>query len=122
MVTDYLTLNPLDSDADAAGAFERYDLVSAPVIDDQGRLIGRVTIAEVVDVLQEDSQEQALSRAGLQEEDLFAHVLDALRNRAPWLFANLCTASSASFVAPRFQDTVSQIRIFAFLWRAEDRR
>ena len=49
MSTDFLTLNPLDSDADAAGAFERYDLVSAPVMDDQGRLIGRVTIADVVD-------------------------------------------------------------------------
>lgn len=115
MVTDYLTLNPLDSDADAAGAFERYDLVSAPVVDDQGRLIGRVTIAEVVDVMQEDSQEQALSRAGLQEEDIFAPILGALRNRAPWLFVNLCTASIASVVASRFEDTVSQIVILAFL-------
>jgi len=115
MVTDYLTLNPLDSDADAAGAFERYDLVSAPVVDDQGRLIGRVTIAEVVDVMQEDSQEQALSRAGLQEEDIFAPVLGALRNRAPWLLVNLCTASIASVVASRFEETVSQIVILAFL-------
>ncbi len=115
MVTEYLTLNPLDSDADAAGAFERYDLVSAGVVDDQGRLIGRVTIAEVVDVIQEDSQEQALSRAGLQEEDIFAPVLNALRNRAPWLFVNLCTASIASLVASRFEDTVSQIVILAFL-------
>ncbi len=115
MTTEYLTLNPLDSDADAAGAFERYDLVSAAVVDDQGRLIGRVTIAEVVDVIQEDSQEQALSRAGLQEEDIFAPVLDALRNRGPWLFVNLCTASIASLVASRFEDTVSQIVILAFL-------
>src|SRR5690606_6432974 len=115
MTTDYLALNPLDSDADAAGAFERYDLVSAPVVDDQGRLIGRVTIAEVVDVMQEDSQEQALSRAGLQEEDMFAPVLDALRNRAPWLLVNLCTASIASLVASRFEETVSQIVILAFL-------
>src|SRR5690554_851919 len=115
MVTDYLTLNPLDSDADAAGAFERYDLVSAPVIDDQGRLIGRVTIAEVVDVIQEDSQEQALSRAGLQEEDIFAPVADALRNRATWLLVNLCTASTAAFVASCFEDTVSHIVILAFL-------
>ncbi|WP_442596201.1 magnesium transporter [Parapusillimonas sp. JC17] len=115
MTTDYLTLNPLDSDADAAGAFERYDLVSAPVVDDQGRLIGRVTIAEVVDVIQEDSQEQALSRAGLQEEDIFAPVLDALRNRAPWLLVNLCTASIASVVASRFENTVSHIVILAFL-------
>lgn len=115
MATDYLTLNPLDSDADAASAFERYDLVSAPVIDDKGRLIGRVTIAEVVDVIQEDSQEQALSRAGLQEEDMFAPVLSALRNRAPWLMVNLATASVASFVASRFEDTVSHIVILAFL-------
>lgn len=115
MSTDFLTLNPLDSDADAASAFERYDLVSAPVIDDQGRLIGRVTIADVVDVIQEDSQEQALSRAGLQEEDIFAPVVDALRNRAPWLFVNLCTASTASFVASRFENTVSHIVILAFL-------
>ncbi len=115
MLTDYLTLNPLDSDADAAGAFERYDLVSAPVVDDQGRLIGRVTIADVVDVIQEDSQEQALSRAGLQEEDIFAPLADALRNRAPWLFINLCTASIASLVASRFEGTVSHIVILAFL-------
>ncbi|MBP6020386.1 MAG: magnesium transporter [Burkholderiaceae bacterium] len=115
MSTDYLTLNPLDSDADAASAFERYDLVSAPVTDDKNRLIGRVTIAEVVDVLQEDSQEQALSRAGLQEEDIFAPVYSALRNRAPWLLINLCTASIASLVASRFEETVSTIVILAFL-------
>ena len=115
MSTDFLTLNPLDSDADAAGAFERYDLVSAPVVDDQGRLIGRVTIAEVVDVIQEDSQEQALSRAGLQEEDIFAPAVSAIRNRAPWLLVNLCTASTAAFIASRFEDTVSHIVILAFL-------
>jgi len=115
MNSDFLTLNPLDSDADAAGAFERYDLVSAPVIDDQGRLIGRVTIADVVDVMREDSQEQALSRAGLQEEDIFAPVTTALRNRAPWLLFNLCTAATASFVASQFESTVSHIVILAFL-------
>ncbi|OWT60351.1 magnesium transporter [Candidimonas nitroreducens] len=115
MNTDYLTLGPLDEDTEAASGFERYDLVSAPVIDDQGRLIGRVTIDEVVDVIQEDSQEQALSRAGLQEEDIFAPVISALRNRAPWLLVNLCTASTASFIASRFEDTVSHIVILAFL-------
>lgn len=115
MSTDYLSLNPLDSDSDAASAFERYDLVSAPVIDDLGRLVGRVTIDEVVDVLQEDSQEQALSRAGLQEEDIFSPVKTAIRNRAPWLLINLCTAATASFIASRFEDTVSHIVILAFL-------
>src|SRR5690606_12657963 len=82
---------------------------------DQGRLIGRVTIAEVVDVIQEDSQEQALSRAGLQEEDIFAPTLNALRNRAPWLLVNLVTASTAAFVASRFEGTVSHIVVLAFL-------
>ncbi len=115
MSTDYLSLSPLDSDADAAGAFERYDLVSAPVVDDIGRLIGRVTIAEVVDVIREDSDEQALSRAGMQEEDIFAPIAMALRNRAPWLLLNLGTASIASFVASRFEDTVSSIVMLAFL-------
>lgn len=115
MQTEYLTLNPLDSDTDAAGAFERYDLVSAPVTDDLGRLIGRVTIDEVVDVIQEDSQEQELSRAGLQEEDIFAPVKSALRNRAPWLLVNLMTAATASLVASRFEHTVSEIVILAFL-------
>lgn len=115
MATEYLSLNPLDPDTDAAGAFERYDLVSAPVTDDKGRLIGRLTIADIVDVIQEDSQEQELSRAGLQEEDIFAPTLSAMRNRAPWLLVNLCTASTAAFIASRFEGTVSHIVILAFL-------
>jgi len=69
----------------------------------------------VVDVIQEDSQEQELSRAGLQEEDIFAPVVAALRNRAPWLMVNLMTAATASLVASRFEHTVSQIVILAFL-------
>jgi len=115
MSTDYLTLNPMDSDAEAAGAFERYDLVSAPVIDDRGRLIGRVTIADVVDVIREDSDEQALSRAGMQEEDIFAPISRAIKNRAPWLLLNLATAGTAAYVASRFEDTVSHIVVLAFL-------
>lgn len=115
MSTEYLSLSPLDSDADAAGAFERYDLVSAPVVDDLGRLIGRVTISEVVDVIREDSDEQALSRAGMQDEDIFAPIVRALRNRAPWLLLNLGTAATASFIASRFEDTVSTIVVLAFL-------
>ncbi|GAA5236192.1 magnesium transporter [Verticiella sediminum] len=115
MDSDMLTLHPHDEADDAARAFERYDLVSAPVIDTQGRLIGRVTVNEVLDVIREASEEQALSKAGLQEEDLFAPVRQSVRNRAPWLLVNLCTAGIASFVASRFEDTVSHIVILAFL-------
>jgi magnesium transporter len=111
----YLTLDPMDDDSEAALAFERYDLVSAPVIDRLGRLIGRVTIADVVDVIREDSDEQELSRAGMQEEDIFSPILRALRNRAPWLLLNLCTAGTAAFVASRFEDTVANIVVLAFL-------
>ncbi|NLY65638.1 MAG: magnesium transporter, partial [Alcaligenaceae bacterium] len=115
MKTDYLSLYPNEDDTEAASAFERYDLVSAPVIDKQNRLIGRVTIADVVDVIREDSQEQDLSRAGLHEEDIFAPVVKAIKNRSPWLLFNLCTASIASIIASQFEDTVSHIVILAFL-------
>lgn len=115
MDSDMLTLQPYDEASDAARAFERYDLVSAPVVDKQGRLIGRVTVNDVLDVIREASEEQALSKAGLQEEDVFAPVRTSIRNRAPWLLVNLCTAGIASFVASRFEATVSEIVILAFL-------
>ena len=116
MRTDLLTLQPEDDAGDAAQAFERYDLVSAPVVDHLGRLVGRLTVNEVVDVIREESEEAQLSAAGLrEEEDIFAPVRDSIRNRAPWLLANLVTASIASFVASRFEDTVGRIVILAFL-------
>jgi magnesium transporter len=116
MRTDLLMLAPEDDAGDAAQAFERYDLVSAPVVDALGRLVGRLTVNEVVDVIREESEEAQLSRAGLsQEEDIFAPVQDSIRNRAPWLLLNLITASTASFVASRFEGTVGRIVILAFL-------
>lgn len=116
METEILTLSPLDEAAEAAQAFERYDLVSAAVVDAAGKLLGRLTVNEVVDVIREYSEEQALSAAGLrEEEDIFSPPSDAIKNRAPWLLLNLCTASTAAFVASRFEHTVGQIVILAFL-------
>ena len=116
MRTDLLTLQPEDDAGGAAQAFERYDLVSAPVVDTLGRLVGRLTVNEVVDIIREESEETQLSAAGLrEEEDIFAPVADSIRNRAPWLLANLVTASIASFVASRFEGTVGRIVILAFL-------
>jgi len=66
-------------------------------------------------VIREDSDEQALSRAGMQEEDIFAPLTMALKNRAPWLLVNLFTAATASFIASRFEGTVSAIVVLAFL-------
>lgn len=110
-----LSFEPLDDISDAAQAFERYDMVSAPVVDASGKLVGRLTIDEIVDVIREESDEQVLSKAGLHEEDIFASVWSSARNRAPWLLVNLCTASIAAFVASRFEGTVSHIVILAFL-------
>jgi len=116
MTSDMLTLNPWDKAADAAQAFERYDLVSAPVVDEDGKLVGRVTVNEVVDFIRDAQEEELLSKAGLrEEEDIFAPVSKSVQNRAPWLLLNLATAGVASYVASRFEGTVSQIVMLAFL-------
>lgn len=78
MHTDMLTLNPLEDSSDAAQAFERYDLVSAPVVDEAGRLVGRLTVNEIVDVIREESEEDAFAAVGLDDEqDIFASVWEA---------------------------------------------
>lgn len=115
MDQEFLAFNPNDDDSDAASAFERYDLISAPVVDKQNRLIGRITVAGIVDVIREDSEEESLSRAGVANEDVFAPVLYGIKKRSPWLLFNLLTASCASIVASQFESTVSQIVILAFL-------
>lgn len=116
MRIDMMTLDPYDDIDEAAQAFERYDLVSAPVVGRRGKLIGRLTVNEVVDVIRESSEEQALSKAGLRdEEDIFAPISFSIRNRAPWLLLNLLTASTAAWIASRFQGTVGSIVILAFL-------
>jgi magnesium transporter len=116
MKQDVLQLAPLDDISEAAQAFERYDLVSAPVVDAAGRLVGRLTIDEVVDVIREEGEEQVLAGAGLrEEEDIFSNLWDSVKNRAPWLLLNLCTASVAAFVVSRFEETVGKIVILSAL-------
>jgi len=92
-------LPALMSDSDVARAFEDFDLVSAPVVDDDNRLLGRVTIDDVVDVIREEAEQSVMSMAGLnQEDDIFAPVLKSTRKRALWLGVNLLTALLASWV------------------------
>jgi magnesium transporter len=100
----------------AANAFERYDLVSAPVIDDRGKLVGRLTVDAVMDFVREEADLRALKRAGLtREEDLFAPPLDSARNRAPWLAVNLVTAFLASRVIGQFEHTIRELAALATL-------
>jgi len=109
-------LHPQDRAEDAASAFERYDLVSAPVIDVAGRLNGRLTVNAVVDYIRERSAESQLAEAGLrQEEDIFAPVLDSFKNRWAWLAVNLVTAFIASRVIGIFEDSIAQLVALAAL-------
>ncbi|MEN9313843.1 MAG: magnesium transporter, partial [Pseudomonadota bacterium] len=116
MQRDLLTLQALDDAEDAAQAFERYDLVSAPVVDAQGRLIGRLTVGEVVDVIREQGDSDLLSQAGLrEEEDLFSSVWNSAKNRWLWLAVNLGTAFFASRVIGAFEDTIERVVALAAL-------
>jgi len=116
MVAESVKLYPQDRAEDAASAFERYDLVSAPVVDASGRLTGRLTVDAVVDYIREASAESQLAEAGLrQEEDVFAPVLDSFKNRWAWLAINLVTAFIASRVIGVFEDSIAQLVALAAL-------
>jgi magnesium transporter len=105
-----------DAADDAARAFERYDLVTAPVLDERGKLVGRLTVDAVMDYIREESEEDALNRAGLRgDEDLFAPIWTSARNRWLWLAVNLGTAFVASRAIGLFEETIAQIVALATL-------
>jgi len=100
----------------AAHAFERYDLVSAPVVDTNDRLVGRVTVDNVLDFVRERGHEEMLAQAGLrEEEDVFASVWHSFRNRWAWLAINLVTAFIASRVIGVFEGTIEKLVALAAL-------
>ena len=116
MVPESVKLQPEDQAEDAASAFARYDLVSAPVVDGQGTLIGRLTVDAVVDYIRQTSAESRLAEGGLQqEEDVFASVANSFRNRWAWLAVNLVTALIASRVIGAFEDSIAQLVALAAL-------
>ena len=116
MLPESVRFSPEDSAEDAASAFERYDLVSAPVTDAEGRLVGRLTVDAVVDYIRARSAESQLAEAGLREaEDVFAPVLDSFRNRWAWLAINLVTAFIASRVIGLFEDAIAELVALAAL-------
>ena len=116
MQTDVEPIPVNMSDSDVARLFERNDWVSAPVVDDNGRLLGRITIDDVVDVIREDADHSFMSMAGLdEEEDTFAPVSRAAPRRAVWLGINLATAFIAASVINLFQDTIEKVVALAVL-------
>ena len=111
-----VTFLPNDSEEDVAASFERYDITSAPVIDQDGRLLGRITIDDVVDVIQDSASHKLLASAGLdEEEDIFAPVTHTARRRAIWLGVNLVTAVFASWVIGLFEEAIEKLVALAVL-------
>ncbi len=116
MLTD---LDPIPADLEdtlVAQRFERQDLISAPVVNNSGKLLGRITIDDVVDVIREDAEHSMMSMAGLDDdEDTFAPALRTARRRAVWLGVNLITAFIAASVIGMFQETIDRVVALAVL-------
>jgi magnesium transporter len=105
-----------ESADEVARRFSDHDWVSAPVVDDGNVLLGRITIDDVVDIIREQAEHQALGAAGLDEdEDLFSPIRRAVRGRVVWLGVNLLTAFVAAFVIGRFEGTIQQVVALAVL-------
>lgn len=96
--------------------FENRDLLSAPVVDDDFRVLGRITVDDVVDVIRDEAEHSLMGAAGLDEEDdMFAPVVKSASRRAVWLGINLCTAFLAAAVVEQFQTTIDKIVLLAVL-------
>ncbi len=109
----FTTLTP---DKEVAKAFEDYNLISAPVVDENNRLLGRITVDDVMDVIREQADRQVLAPAGLsEEEDIFAPVARSSRRRGIWLGVNLITAFIASWVIGLFEQVIQQVVALAVL-------
>ncbi|UEM41373.1 magnesium transporter [Pectobacterium aquaticum] len=121
LVTDVMDDQPLrfqpeDKVEDAAGAFERYDLISSAVVDSKGKLMGRLTIEDILDVVNRESDSNLRRSGGLtSSEDVYAPVYKSFRNRWAWLAINLCTALIASRVIGLFEHTLSHLVALATL-------
>ena len=116
MVADAVVFHPEDIADEAAKAFERYDLVTAPVVDDNNKLVGRITVDAVMDYIRDESESDMLSMAGLrEEEDFFASIWKSVQNRWAWLAINLMTAMVASRVIGLFEGSIEKIVALAAL-------
>jgi len=116
MNTEFKAIDVNSIDSDVAILFQRYDLVSAPVIDESRRLLGRITIDDVVDVIVEDADHSLLAMAGLSDtEDTFSSIGRTAPRRAVWLGVNLLTAILASSAISLFEATLDKVVVLAIL-------
>jgi magnesium transporter len=113
---EFRTIKATDSETDVAYMFNQYHLISTPVVDDAGRLVGVITIDDAMSVLDEEHEEDMLRLAGVSDEASLADsVIEAAKGRAVWLFVNLLTAILASLVIDLFADTIEQMVALAVL-------
>ena len=98
-----------------AKIFEQRDLVSAAVVDEDGFLLGRITVDDVVDVIQKEAEHAVRSMAGLSDEEIFSPIIASTKSRAVWLGINLVTALLGAWVIGRFEDTIQQLVALAIL-------
>ena len=116
MASDPVLFDPEDLADEAAKAFERYDLVTAPVVDRNNKLVSRITVDIVMDFIRDESESDKLSMAGLrEEEDFFSSVWKSVQNRWAWLAINLMTAMVASRVIGLFEGSIRQLVALAAL-------
>lgn len=99
---------------EVANLFKKYDLISLPVVDEGDRLVGRITIDDVVDVIEEESTEDIMRMGGVDEDDrIFCPPSRSVRRRLPWLYVNLASALMAASVVALFQETISKVVMLA---------
>lgn len=116
LIKDSISIPVNMEDGDVANLFERYDWLSAPVVDQNNKLLGRITIDDVVDIIREDAEHSMMSMAGLDdEEDTFAPVVKSTQRRTLWLGVNLFTALMAAAVSDLFEHTLSELAVLAIL-------
>jgi magnesium transporter len=116
MAEDAVVFHPEDIADEAAKAFERYDLVTAPVVDRNHKLVGRITVDAVMDYIRDEAESDKLSMAGLrEEEDFFSSIWKSVQNRWAWLAINLITALIASRVIGLFEGSIEKIVALAAL-------
>ena len=116
MRTDVSAMHAHISDTEVAREFENYDLISAPIVDEEHKLIGRITVDDVVDVIRDEGERSIMSMAGLdEEEDIFSPALTSAKRRGVWLGINLLTAFLAAGVIGFFENILEQVVALAIL-------
>jgi len=115
MAIDAVLFKPEDIAHEASNAFERYDLVTAPVVDESRKLLGRLTVDAVMDYIRDETETEKLSMVGLREEDMFSTIWKSVQNRWAWLAINLVTALIASRVISVFEGSIEKVVALAAL-------